>query len=131
MGGRVVDCARLESVCSLTGTRGSVARAKHLLPAKPHLQRHRRSRCNPSLRLPFLPRPLHLTAKSHDSRTKLSVFTQASVANFTRTRYVENPFFKDGWQSGRLRTLGKRVFLNRNPGFESLPIRKPDSQLLA
>jgi hypothetical protein len=22
-----------------------------------------------------------------------------------------------------LRTLGKRVFLNRNPGFESLPIR--------
>jgi hypothetical protein len=37
----------------------------------------------------------------------------------------------DGWQSGRLRTLGKRVFLNRNPGFESLPIRKPDSQLLA
>ena len=29
----------------------------------------------------------------------------------------------DGWQSGRLRTLGKRVFLNRNPGFESLPIR--------
>ena len=30
----------------------------------------------------------------------------------------------DGWQSGRLRTLGKRVFLNRNPGFESLPIRK-------
>ena len=31
--------------------------------------------------------------------------------------------YQDGWQSGRLRTLGKRVFLNRNPGFESLPIR--------
>jgi hypothetical protein len=29
----------------------------------------------------------------------------------------------DGWQSGRLRTLGKRVCPNRHPGFESLPIR--------
>jgi hypothetical protein len=29
----------------------------------------------------------------------------------------------DGWQSGRLRTIGKRVCPNRHPGFESLPIR--------
>lgn len=31
--------------------------------------------------------------------------------------------FSDGWQSGRMRTLGKRVRLNRLRGFESLPIR--------
>jgi hypothetical protein len=46
-----------------------------------------------------------------------------NVANRQMTDYVPSlPL--DGWQSGRLRTLGKRVFLNRNPGFESLPIRK-------
>ena len=32
----------------------------------------------------------------------------------------------DGWQSGRLRTLGKRVFLNRNPGFEPSEARQTE-----
>ena len=38
------------------------------------------------------------------------------------------PLPLDGWQSGRLRTLGKRVCPNRHPGFESLPIRNSHKQ---
>jgi hypothetical protein len=75
-----------------------------------------------------LPAPVVIHRHAEDDKVIIHDDKKASWSSATMSCQQPNDRLctalqLDGWQSGRLRTLGKRVFLNRNPGFESLPIR--------